>query len=117
MMRRERRLLARRLPIASGDVLSVGCGWHPGRHLFEAPAFRLVAVDADPDRAGFATTVHATHDDLPLPPRRLNDHARGAGLRPERHAVTYTWRRLPPPLQRALQPLDALGSRPRAAPF
>jgi len=31
MMLRERQLLARRLAIPSGDVLSVGCGWHPGR--------------------------------------------------------------------------------------
>jgi hypothetical protein len=47
-MRREQQVLARRLRIQSGDVLSVGCGWHPGRHVFPAPAFRLVAVDADP---------------------------------------------------------------------
>jgi glycosyltransferase involved in cell wall biosynthesis len=47
---RERRLLARALPITSGRVLSVGCGWHPGRHLFPSPAFHLVGVDADPDR-------------------------------------------------------------------
>ena len=31
-MRRERELLDRRLPLRGGDVLSVGCGWHPGRH-------------------------------------------------------------------------------------
>ena len=43
--------------------------------------------------------------------------ARAAGLVPELHAVTYTWRRLPPGVQRSLQPLDALGSRPRAAVF
>ena len=56
-MRREQQVLARRLRIPSGDVLSVGCGWHPGRHLFPAPAFRIVAVDADPDRvAGVAAT-------------------------------------------------------------
>ena len=34
MMRRERALLARYLPLAGGDVLSVGAGWLPGRHLF-----------------------------------------------------------------------------------
>src|SRR5579884_906250 len=50
MLERERGILARRLPIEGGDVLSVGSGWHPGRHLFPAPAFRLVGVDADPDR-------------------------------------------------------------------
>ncbi len=51
-MCRERSLLAARLGIATGDVLSVGSGWHPGRHLFPAPAFRLIAVDADPERVG-----------------------------------------------------------------
>jgi SAM-dependent methyltransferase len=45
--RRERELLRRRLPIGRGDVLSVGSGWHPGRHLFPAPHFRLTAVDLD----------------------------------------------------------------------
>jgi SAM-dependent methyltransferase len=47
-MRRERALLERRLPLRGGDVLSVGCGWHPGRHLFPRPAFRLTGVDLDP---------------------------------------------------------------------
>ena len=200
MMRREQRLLARRLGLQHGDVLSVGCGWHPGRHLFPSPRFRLVAVDPDPDRvasvldsgradeafvgragrlalpdgsfdvvlyrlvlhhlafqgplgpcfaeaapllrpggalvaiepglwhpvglglalanrAGAGPVIHGTPDDIPLSPRCLSGHARSAGLVPELHAVTYTWRRLLPALQRALQPLDALGSRPRAAPF
>jgi SAM-dependent methyltransferase len=200
MMRRERLILARRLRTPHGDVLSVGCGWHPGRHLFPAPAFRLVGVDSDPDRvagvletgradevhvgyagglafpddsfdvvlyrltlhhiafrgavapcfeeaarvlrpggalvaiepglwhpvgAGLAlanrfrvaTAIHGTPDDVPLSPRRLIAEAYAAGLHPELHAVTYTWRRLPPTLQRALQPLDAIGSRPRAARF
>jgi SAM-dependent methyltransferase len=45
--RRERALLDRRLPITGGDVLSVGCGWHPGRHLFPAPAFRMTGVELD----------------------------------------------------------------------
>ena len=200
MMRRERALLDRRLGIGRGDVLSVGCGWHPGRHLFPAPAFRLVGVDSEPDRVqgvlqsgradeafagyagrlglaersfdvvlyrlvlhhlayhgslepyfaeaaralrpggamvaiepglwhpiglalalanrtGAATAIHGTPDDVPLSPRRLAGDARAAGLTPEVHAVTYLWRRLAPPLQAALAPLDALGSRPRAAPF
>jgi SAM-dependent methyltransferase len=200
MMRRERELLDARFPLAGGDVLSVGSGWHPGRHLFPAPAFRLTAVDADservagvlesqradeafvgqagslelPDgsfdavlyrlvlhhiafqgpldpcfaeaarllrpggaliaiepglwhpvglglalanRTGAATAVHGTPDDIPLSPRRLVAQARAAGLAPELHAVTYTWRRLPQTIQRTLQPLDAVGSRPRAAPF
>ena len=60
MMRREQALLARYLPLAGGDVLSVGAGWLPGRHLFPAPAFRLVAVDADADRvAGVIATGQA----------------------------------------------------------
>jgi SAM-dependent methyltransferase len=200
MMRREQLLLARRLPLSGGDVLSVGSGWHPGRHLFPAPAFRLVAVDADShkvagleisgradeahvgfagrlgfpprsfdvvlyrlvlhhiafqgplapcfeeaarllrpggalvaiepglwhpvgltlalaNRAGIATALHGTPDDVPLAPSTLIIQARDAGLSPELHAVTYTWRRMPPRLQRALQPLDGLGSRPRAARF
>jgi SAM-dependent methyltransferase len=201
MMRRERALVDRRLGIASGEVLSIGAGWHPGRHLFPAPSFRLVAVDSNPDRvqgvlqsdraddavvgwagaldlpdgqfdvvlyrlvlhhiafqgplqpcfaeaarllrpggalvaiepglwhpvglglalanrAGAATAVHGTPDDIPLSPRRLVAEARAAGLTPELHAVTYTWRRLPTGLQSALQPLDgALGSRPRTALF
>ena len=45
---RERALLAAHLPLRGGDVLSVGAGWHPGRHLFPAPAFALHAADADP---------------------------------------------------------------------
>jgi SAM-dependent methyltransferase len=198
MMERERALLDRRLGLHAGDVLSVGCGWHPGRHLFPAPAFRLVGADADPakvagiletgraddaivgyaghlglapgsfdvvlyrlvlhhlafqgplapcfdeaarllrpggalvavepglwhpvgaglalaNRTGLATRVHGTPDDIPLSPRRLITEARAAGLVPELHAVTYTWRRLGPALQRALWPLDVLGSRSRAA--
>jgi SAM-dependent methyltransferase len=59
-MEREQRILARRLGISAGDVLSVGAGWHPGRHLFAAPAFRLTAVDSDPDRvAGAAESGRA----------------------------------------------------------
>lgn len=50
LIEREKWLLTRHLHIAAGDVLSVGAGWHPGRHLFPAPAFRLVAVDSDPER-------------------------------------------------------------------
>jgi SAM-dependent methyltransferase len=197
---REQRLLADHLAVSSGRVLSVGSGWHPGRHLFPAPAFHLVAVDSDPqrvagaeqlnradeahlgyagrldfasgsfdvvlyrlvlhhiayqgplapcfaeaarllrpggamvaiepglwhpvglglalaNRTGLATAVHGTPDDIPLSPRRLCAHARDAGLAPELHAVTYTWRRLPPAIQRAFAPVDAVGSRRRAARF
>lgn len=70
--RRERLLLDRHLGPTGGDALSVGCGWHPGRHLLPAPAWRLVAVDADPARpaacvergeadAGFAGCAGALH--------------------------------------------------------
>ena len=193
-------LAERRLGIDRGEVLSVGCGWHPGRHLFPAPAFRLVGVDADPDRVagviqtgraddalvgyagqlelpdgsfdvvlyrlvlhhlafqgplepcfaeaarllrpggalvaiepglwhpvglglaianalGAATAIHGTPDDVPLSPSRLATEAHLAGLRPELHAVTYAWRRLPPSVQRVVRPIDMLGSRPRAARF
>ena len=54
---------------------------------------------------------------VPLSPRRLRAEARRAGLQPELHAVTYGWRRLPPPVQRAIHPLDAQGSRLLLAPF
>jgi SAM-dependent methyltransferase len=200
MMRRERSLVDRRLGMTGGDVLSIGCGWHPGRHLFPAPSFRLVGVDSEPERVaavvesgraddalvgyagrleldpasfdvvlyrlvlhhlafhgplapcfseaarllrpggalvaiepglwhpigltlaaanrvGAATALHGTPDDIPLSPARLITEARAAGLAPELHAVTYLWRRLAAPAQAALAPLDALGSRPRAAPF
>jgi SAM-dependent methyltransferase len=50
MEARERSIVDRRLGLRGGDVLSVGSGWHPGRHLFPAPDFRLVAVDPDPAR-------------------------------------------------------------------
>jgi SAM-dependent methyltransferase len=46
--RRERELLERRLGLAGGDVLSVGCGWHPGRHLFPRPAWRMTGADLNP---------------------------------------------------------------------
>jgi SAM-dependent methyltransferase len=195
---RERELLARRLPLAGGDVLSVGCGWEPGRHLFPKPGFRMTGVELDGDvtdhlvaageldaglagragelplpdasfdvvlyrlvlhhvayqgplapafeearrllrpggamvavepnlwhpvgaglalanRVGLGPAVHGTPDDIPLSPRRLAAEARAAGLEPELHTVTYSWRRLPRLLQRALHRLDAAGSRPLAA--
>jgi SAM-dependent methyltransferase len=200
MMARERRLVDRNLDRDGGDVLSVGCGWHPGRHLFPAPAFRLIGADADPakvagvletgraddgvvgyagrlglaprsfdvvlyrlvlhhlvfqgplapcfaeaaqllrpggaliaiepglwhpvgaalalaNRTGLATRVHGTPDDIPLSPRRLLAEARAVGLTAQVHAVTYTWRRLAPGLQRVLRSVDEVGSRRRAAPF
>ncbi len=196
--RREQAILRRHLPLTRGRVLSVGAGWHPGRHLFPAPAFELVAVDSDPakvagltgsgradevlqgyagqlaladgsfdvvlyrlvlhhvvfqgplapvfteaarllrpggalvaiepglwhpvgaglalaNRAGLGELTHGTPDDVPLSPRQLCQEARAAGLEPELHSVTYTWRRLPVAFQRAVGTVDRLGSRPRAA--
>jgi SAM-dependent methyltransferase len=194
--RRERELLDRHLGLAGGDALSVGCGWHPGRHLLPAPAWRLVAADIDPQRARFAVArgeadvglqgaageldaladasfdvvlhrlvlhhvayagslqpclaearrllrpggaliaiepnlyhpvgaalaaanraglgvrVHGTPDDIPLSPRRLAATARAAGLQPQLHAVSYSWRRLPVRAQRAVGALDRFGSAP-----
>jgi SAM-dependent methyltransferase len=200
IMGREQQLLAARFRLSHGDVLSIGAGLYPGRHLFPAPAFRLVAVDSDPERVaavsaagraddvqigyagqlefapgsfdvvlyrlvlhhiayqgplspcfaeaarllrpggamvaiepglwhpvgfglaianrtGVATAIHGTPDDIPLSPRRLAAEARAVGLDPEVHAVTFGWRRLPPVVQHALSPVDALGSRPRAGQF
>ena len=194
--RRERELLDRHLGIAGGDALSIGCGWHPGRHLLPAPQWRLVAADIDPgrprfaveqgradeavagaagaldmladasfdvvlhrlvlhhvayhgpldaclleahrllrpggalvaiepnlfhpvgfglalaNRAGLGVRVHGTPDDIPLSPRRLTVAARAAGLTPELHAVSYSWRRLPARAQRAVGALDRFGSTP-----
>lgn len=196
--RREQAIARRALGLSGGEVLSVGCGWHPGRHLFPAPGFSLLAVDADPgrvagviesgqadealvgvagalglgerrfdvvlyrlvmhhiafsaplgpvfaeaagllrpggalvaiepgsrhpvglalalaNRLGAATALHGTPDDIPLSPHRLLAEARAAGLEPQLHAVTYSWRRLPIAVQRVAGSLDGLGSRPRAA--
>ena len=198
--RRERALLDRRLPLAGGDVLSVGCGWHPGRHLFPSPAFRMTGVELEArvvdtlvaagdldaglagragelaledasfdvvlyrlvlhhiafqgplgpcfeearrllrpggalvavepglwhpvgaalalaNAVGLGPLVHGTPDDVPLSPRALTAESRAARLEPELHTVTFGWRRLPAAAQRLVQRLDALGSRPRAAPF
>ncbi|MEY2516806.1 MAG: hypothetical protein QOJ89_4164, partial [bacterium] len=52
--RRERELLDRHLGLGGGDAISIGCGWHPGRHLLPAPQWRLVAADIDPERPRFA---------------------------------------------------------------
>ena len=70
------------------------------------------------NRAGAATrgARHARRHPAVAAPAGRSSRAPRA-LCPELHAVTYTWRRLPPVVQRSLQPLDALGSRPRAAVF
>ncbi len=196
---REAAILGRRLGRRGGQVLSVGCGWNPGRHLFPQPAWEMTGVELEPTKPdslvadgilehgmagrageldfapgsfdvvlyrlvlhhiafqgplapvfaeaaqllrpggvlvavepgawhpvgiglalanalGAGTAVHGTPDDIPLSPRRLAWEAEDAGLRPELHALTYTWRRMPPGVQRAIRPLDrALGSRRRTA--
>lgn len=196
----EQQLIARRIQLQHGVVLSVGCGADADRHLFPAPSFRLTAVDANPaairavveagraddafvghagqldlpersfdivlyrlvlhhiayqgplwpcfaeaarllrpggaliaiepglwhpvgiglslaNRLDAATAIHGTPDDIPLSPRRLTTEAALAGLVPELHALTYSWRRLPPWLQQLVQRLDVIGSHPRAALF
>src|SRR4051794_39123511 len=64
-MRRERQLVDRRLGMSGGDVLSVGAGWHPGRHLFPKPGWRLVAVDPDPNRPKIAVERGEADDGFP----------------------------------------------------
>ena len=64
-MRRERLLVDRRLGMRGGDVLSVGAGWHPGRHLFPKPEWRLVAVDPDPNRPKIAVERGEADDGFP----------------------------------------------------
>jgi SAM-dependent methyltransferase len=199
---REREILERRIDLdRGGDVLAVGCGRDPGRHLFPAPAWRMVGVDLDAEgpaalvaagqldegragragelddladgsfdvvlyryvlhhvvyqgplapafaeaarllrpggalvamepgarhpvgvglslanRVGAGPAVHGTPDDIPLRPRRLEDEACAAGLEPELHAVTYSWRRLPAPVQRVVWRLDGRLGSSRAARF
>jgi SAM-dependent methyltransferase len=98
---------ARRLLRPGGALVAVEPGlWHP-----------VGAALALANRAGLGTLVHGTPDDIPLSPRALVREARAAGLEPELHALTFSWRRLPAIVQRGLQRLDAAGSRPRAAPF
>ena len=78
-MLRERALLERRLPLRGGDVLSVGCGWNPGRHLFPRPAFRLTGVDLDPtmiaalrESGELDDGVAARAGELPYEPRSFD---------------------------------------------
>jgi SAM-dependent methyltransferase len=44
---REREIVDRRLGRDGGDVLSVGCGRDPGRHLFPKPAWRMTGVELE----------------------------------------------------------------------
>ena len=71
---RERELLRRHLGLSGGDVLSVGCGWHPGRHLFPSPAWRMTGADLNADmvkdltaRAEIDAGVVGRAGELPLP--------------------------------------------------
>lgn len=91
---------ARRLLRPGGILVAVEPGlWHPvGLGLALA------------NHLGLGPRIHGTPDDVPLSPRTLGREARRAGLQPELHAVTYAWRRLPARAQRALHPLEALGS-------
>jgi SAM-dependent methyltransferase len=69
--RRERELLARRLELSGGKVLSVGCGWHPGRHLFPRPAWDMTGVDINPamlDSDELDSGVEARAGELPFEP-------------------------------------------------
>jgi len=52
---RERELLAGRLP-AGGDVLSVGCGWNPGRHIFPQPQWRMTGVELTDEKPSALVT-------------------------------------------------------------
>jgi SAM-dependent methyltransferase len=77
--RRERELLDRRLGIEAGEVLSVGCGWHPGRHLFAAPAWRMTGADVNSDmvedllaRGEIDAGVTARAGELPLEPESFD---------------------------------------------
>jgi SAM-dependent methyltransferase len=68
---RERELLARRLGLDGGEVLSVGCGRHPGRHLFPRPAWRMTGVDIDPavlDSDELDAAVEGRAGELPFEP-------------------------------------------------
>ena len=87
----------------------------PGGHLVAVEPGLLHPVGAGlalANRLGLAKGIHGTVDDIPLSPRALRTGAARAGLEPQIHAVTYTWRRLPRVVQRAIRPLDRLGSLP-----
>jgi SAM-dependent methyltransferase len=98
---------AYRLLRPGGALVAIEPGlWHP-------VGLGLALANA----AGLAMAIHGTPDDVPLSPLALTRLARGAGLAAELHALTYTWRRLPPAVQRSMVRCDAIGSRPRAALF
>jgi hypothetical protein len=76
---REQEILTARLPLRGGDVLSVGCGWDPGRHLFPAPAWRMTGVELDPEIVHTLTStgeidegIAARAGSLPFPPESFD---------------------------------------------
>ena len=97
---------AARLLRPGGMLIAVEPGaWHP-----------VGAALALANTVGLGTAVHGTPDDVPLSPGELVSVARAAGLTPALHALTYSWRRMPQAVQRALWPVDrALGARRRTA--
>jgi SAM-dependent methyltransferase len=99
---------AARLLRPGGALVAVEPGlWHPVGAL-------LALANRSPR---LAVRIHGTPDDVPLSPRALKLEARAAGLEPELHAVTFTWRRMPRRLQTALWRLDRHGSRAALRPF
>ena len=100
--RRERALLGRRLGLAGGDVLSVGCGWHPGRHLFPRPAWRMTGVDLNP-----AMISHG-----------LESGSLDSGVEGRAGELSFELESFDVVLYRlVLHRVDGLGSRPRLARF
>ena len=90
-------------------MLSVGCGWHPGRHLFPTPAWRMTGADLNSDMVEHLLAagdidagVHGRAGELPLPSGLVRRGALPAGAPPHR---------LPGPLRPCLR-----GGRPPAAP-
>lgn len=70
------------------------------------------ALLAFANRLGMGQRAHGTVDDIPLSPLALKRKMTALGLNVRVRGVTYSWRRLPVPYQKALQRLSALGNRP-----
>ena len=91
MFRREAELLGRHLGMSGGDVVSVGCGWHPGRHAFPAPAWRMTGVDVEEERPRYLLEQGAIDEgmtgragELPFEPAELRRGALSPGASPHR---------------------------------
>ena len=96
---------AARLLAPGGALVAIEPGlWHPVGAAWRWPT----GSGSAPPCTGPPTTSRSPHD-------CCSTRRAPAGLEPELHAVTYTWRRLTPALQGAVGRLDAAGSRPRAA--